>query len=588
MTGQNPSAQTEIRAAGISAARREFARQVLSWASLAAGLVGAVWIWHRHTAVRPEAPPAVSVDRRGNGILFSSQVVNGFGGTGGQVNLNEVIPQRLSIYVANLTTRVSDYVISVRQVIGPGQQQSFYEPKRHEPVPERMRGIQISLQVMSANPAALQRVADFAVHLTAVDNTGQHIMHPGKPDISRIIAFPNGLARIVWLPAPAPEARYLKVVQGEIEIAARPVRHVLHQERNHTNGPAYVEATVDEKAPPAVDGSVHRVPFRIENVPLPVNQLLYGGAAATYDTPAAVRNGPQTAALSEQGLRLVTGTEVDVWHRRMPPYTPEPSPIHQPTHMVFAPDLPNRFLVPLPDLGGRSRALECSVNPHVGPDGEIAVQLTARRADRSEKPLTTSFRMWDNEPITVFVPETSGGGDRFAARPIVLWLHLYLQMPPPDLNHIAEQLSPFPALLGERGGELVGQVRVASQPFPHGHMRLQMSRLDLAPSTQHPVTRLVPLDRYGMWRLANCAPGRYAIRVLQIEPNRSPLTLASPWQDYLRRHYGIGEEAWKNAAQDNVVIRPGAQVVLPPTDIVDRRQSAGSASAALPLPSPTP
>jgi hypothetical protein len=118
-------------------------------------------------------------------------------------------------------------------------------------------------------------------------------------DYGPVQPFENGLARIVSIKQVSRESRYLKYIEGHIALQ-----------------PLGSGSATD---------AVEKIPFRIENIPLPVENHLYGVAAAAY-LPSTMT----TAAKSSGTVAELRGTKTRAVDSLFPPFTPEPNPLGVP------------------------------------------------------------------------------------------------------------------------------------------------------------------------------------------------------------------------------------------------------------------
>lgn len=473
-------------------------------------------------------------------------------------------------YVANLVGTAGEYIVSVRQVLTDGRGGHLY----FNPSPEQLQhreelpGIILSMQVMSASGAAMEKVADFASDLTVVDDTGQRLE---VKDVHRIIRFSHGCNRMIRLKSPAPNARFLKRIEGSIALGAAgsPPGTRLAEDASLRKEAGGTARESDEPVEPVSLRQVAKgsgLKFRIENVPLPMTSHVYGVAAARFlDKATAARIGAEGGG-SE--IQLLTGTRAKELSHLFPPFTEEPGPLHLPTRLILVPGESNRFLVPIPAPSSGSSvppALQCTLTPRLGPDGEIALKASAAQQGAAGSPIETALTAWDNAPFLLVIPAQNPAIRATGNRPLALWLHLFLEMPPPDHLGVGLTSVPFPAVKGERGGALVGQLKAGGEPLGLGVVNIKVTRLDEHGTPQgEPVTVDTPLDTEGEWSFANLSPGRYRVQLLDAQPYLSQVTEASSLPNYLRRRFGVKTFGWQNETQENVVVRAGGQTRLLP------------------------
>ncbi|HZP82011.1 MAG TPA: hypothetical protein VFB21_10260 [Chthonomonadaceae bacterium] len=473
-------------------------------------------------------------------------------------------------YVANLVGTTGAYIVSVRQVLSDGRGGYLY----FNPAPEQLQrrtqlpDIVLSMQVMSASDAAMARVADFASDLVVYDDTGHRL---DVMDTHRIVRFSHGCSRMIRLKAPAPNARFLKRIEGGITLGAPgvPPTARLAEETLLRKGAG---SPVRAPGGPVVPVSLRQVEkgpglkFQIENVPLPMTTHVYGVAAARFlDTATAARVGAEGGG---NEIQILTGTRAKELRGLFPPFTEEPGPLHLPTRLILVPEATNRFQVPIPALssgGSEPPALQCTLTPRLGPDGEIALKASAAQQGAGGPAAEIALSAWDNAPFLLVIPAKHPAIRATANRPLALWLHLFLDMPPPERLGVGQAPVPFPAVKGERGGALVGQLKAGGEPLGLGVINVRVTRLDEHGTPQgKPLTVETTLDSEGKWGFANLSPGRYRVQLLEVQPYLSQATTASSLPNYLRRRFGVKTFGWQNETQENVIVRAGGQTRLLP------------------------
>lgn len=470
--------------------------------------------------------PGVSSGRNSSmGFLPMAPRPSG-GRLGGQL---QRIPQPVSRFFANLATQAGPFTVSVRQVMDPEVNLNLYSNRPITLPRPTLYNCAVSLQIMTRDADALQRVSEFATHLVYVDDRNRR--HESR-DSGPVQPFENGLARIVSIKRASPESRYLKYIEGQIALK------------------------------PADDASaanaVEKITFRIENIPLPVENHLYGVAAAAY-----LPSGMATAAKLSGTVTELRGTKIRAVDSLFPPFTPEPNPLGVPNRLIILSDAPNRFLIHLPDSG---RALRCTLKTTLRPDGEIATAWQIEPASGGAPPLQRQVTLWDNEPLVLLCSERALFPNEPGNRTLALRLHLYTQLP---LEWIPAT-SPFPASKGEHGGTIIGDIRVGEEPVRFGTARLELERTDGGVHSHKGAVQIETLlDGEGRFCVANSSPGLYRVRVIEVTPYRSDVVALSAPRDYLCRRYGLREPILPNALQDKVQVRSGAEARLAPFVITE-------------------
>lgn len=442
-------------------------------------------------------------------------------------------------YIANLSTQVGDYLVSVRQISEPRGTRLLIGSPPYPPTGPPWLQAYLNLQVLGTRPDALERLRGFATHLTAIDNTGHRLDLVETP---QVFPLTHGRGGLVHLGSLAQDARYLKSLDGDLLVAR-------------------AEQADAAGTPPMA------LRFHLDNVPIPETHHIYGVVAARYLDASHARQ----AAFLAHGKESValTGKQADAWKSLFPPEVMDTGPLSLPVHLLLQPGIENRFPVSVPALIGKGTrdTIECALTPQIGADGELALRLAVTPDAASTPTVQLPIRTWDNAPVVMLLPSGSASPSRHSHRPLALWLNLYLERPAP--NELLLPAFPFPAGREQQGGELVGQVIVAGEPLQLGSVRLTITRADARGLPIGEPTRLhVGLDNEGRWRFANIAPGSYVVQYQTLYPffsNAVPAT--SPLPDYLRRRYGITDTAWEQPAPANAVVRAGGRTVLPAWEI---------------------
>ncbi|MCS6777361.1 MAG: hypothetical protein RMJ43_11830 [Chloroherpetonaceae bacterium] len=530
--------------------------------TLLAGAALAGWIWYQRPRTPGRAPgtasphPVAPSVRAGvmSGMIPPSAGVLPASGTGvfpylppAEVWKHGLLPGRFSRmpqpiprYFANLATQAGPYMVSIRQVILESRRRyDLYTNQPEGVVRPAGDPISLSLQVMCVTPEPLQNVADFAPRLVLVDDRGQRYV---CDNAGQLQTFERGMARVVGSVRLSPDARYLKSVEGQILLKPDPAGKAGSQAHNVLT-------------------------FRIQNVPLPVENHLFGVASAVFLPPEHARTFARIGslvALAPQHTRRLS--------RLFPPYVPEPGPLRLPNRLLLQSDVMNTFLVPLP--GGKP-PLKCTLRPVLGTDGEIQAECTLAMIGSPGEPIRAALRLWDDEPQVLLCPERVLNPEARGTRQVALWLHLYTDRP----AEWRPTTSPFPATGRERGGSLIGQVRVGQQPLCRGTARLEIAALDEASGTYQNATELeVMLDTEGRWCLANISPGTYRVRALRAVPYRSAVVRASDPDAYLRRRCGLKRPVILQADQAGLRVQGGGQVTVKPFILAEQNVSAGNQS----------
>lgn len=523
--------------------------------SILLGVIAGVWIWQRRpslkTAPRQPAtqqqimqgmtPPAeMNPERLGSpaatsgGFSYSPYPSRPMGLVGGRPGERmQRIPQAMPRYFANLSSQAGPFVVTIRQVMETNAAVDLYMNRPPiSPYPGFVRG-SVSLQIMCTDKALLEQVSDFAAHLTYTDDRNRRY---DSPFAGPVQAFENGQARIVYLPRTPRDLRYLKRIEGDIVLK-----------------PASGTGKQKER----------RIPFLIENVPLPVENHLFGVAAAAY-LPSEYHSLARSA--EKQGdLLLVRDSAARRATTLFPPFKPDPHPLKLPNRLLMQPEASNKFQVPLP---GGTQFLSCTLKPVFAQDGEIRTFCRLEGSLPGSPALQASFSLWDNEPVVLLFPERALFPNASGNRQMALRLHCYLQL----LSDWLPMSSPFPATTGERGASITGQALVRSEPVRRGTIRLKIERLDGdALMAREPMEVEPFLDEEGRFRLTNFSPGLYRIEAIGVTPYRSRVVETSAPQEHLCRRYGLKNPVFLEAQRNNLLVRGGAEVVLPPFVVQEDR-----------------
>jgi hypothetical protein len=526
----------------------------ITYGSILLGVIVGGWIWQQRprTRARPPRPPQnfdlmqpggpqprmLSPEMGGRRANLGMAPFPGspmmLGGTWRGNQRLDRRPQPLPRFFANLATQAGPYVVSVRQVMDIGGRSDLYNnrPSHLPRVPLALGDV--SLQVMSSDAEAIRNIAEFAPRLTYVDNHGRRYESTYAGPVQW---FNNGLARIVGMPETPFDLRYLKTVEGEI---------TLHSDAG------------DAKS------AGKRIPFRIENVPLPVENHIFGVTSAIYLPPEAQ---PFTQKAERVGaLNLLRETAARRVGPHFPPFTPEPNPLGLPSRLMLQRDVSNRFVVTLP---GGAQAVRCTLKPVLHKDGEVTTVCLLESAQGDAAPLRASFTLWENEPVVLLCAERALFPNARENRTLALRLHLYHMLP----YEWFPSTSPFPAEPSERGGSISGQVLVREEPVRLGMVRLEIERLDGGKDTSKGAVEMeLLLDEEGHFRLANISPGLYRVTAVAVTPYRSSVVQRSAPEEYLSRRYRLKNPLIPNAVQDKVVVGSGADLRLSSFVITERAE----------------
>lgn len=503
------------------------AASVVAWCCVLLGLAGAITLWNLRTQARRRRPANGHAEISSMQAAMSTMRGDGKslkGGFGFMLSGSNRAPTRLPRYIANLATEVDDYVVSVRQVLGSVSGQNLYNNYRPQFKRPRLDRPTLSIQIMAPEERSIARIRAFPLNVTAEDEKGRRL---STVDSMERITFPKGMARLVTFSDIDPTARYLKFVEGEF-VTARPG--------------AGADQTVR-----------HR--FRIENVPLPVKNHVFGVSALTLVDQQRL---PVSATRSPEEVHLLNGKAAAGIRRLFPPFAPETNRLGLPNRLLLQEGVLSRFFldtVSASDRRSRFPALFCALKVQPKEAGEIEVEWSLGRAGKPEETVRAVQRLWDDEPAVFVLPARRVLKQQPAGRWIAVLLHLYQEMPI-QRPYFGPALTPFPTD-GKVGGALVGRVKAGGEPLRNGRVQLMIERLDPDFQSSEGVTRShIPLDKEGTWRFGNMMPGRYRLTLEEAQPYYSAFTKPVPWEEYLRRRYGISEPVWSPSTQE-IVVTPG-------------------------------
>lgn len=417
-------------------------------------------------------------------------------------------PQGFSRYFANLSTPVGKYIVSVRQVADFEQGITLYENTLYGEARRPMTRVNFSLQVIAAAQDDMDQVVDFAAHLKATDDKG--VVHDSQA-VSPLTQFPKGNARSVFLPTPSVGATRYTRVTGSLRVKTR-------------------------------NGTETDLPFTLTNIPLPMENHLFGVSSASLL--------PQTAALAAEGKGILRGEAARPWEKLFPPFVAEASPLGFPGRLILILDQPNRFSVYLAARRGY-RELVCTLTPHLETDGKIIARIRVE-APNGGKMLEWQSGFWDNEPFLLtfdahhfFADMTGMAGVR---------LHLYSHL----WSETLPTVSPIPAKKSTKTGMIVVRASVTGQPLQFGQAVFHLVRKQGTEIEQGNVT--VDLDFQGEGRVHNVPPGTYDITLKELLPYHSSITAASRPAVALSRRYGLVHPRVTDGVQKNLTLRAGSQL----------------------------
>ncbi len=156
-----------------------------------------------------------SPDLRLYAMMSRGGAVPGTGGGGGGgmlggggdrlLNIKDMEPQPLPRFFATLSRPHREYVISVRQVIGNSNQQNLYNNPIYNLRVPKLQQVFISLQALSTNKKALEKIVGFETAVRATEDTGT--VRQGD-SATKVVRFEQGITQIVHLSVEDTDARY--------------------------------------------------------------------------------------------------------------------------------------------------------------------------------------------------------------------------------------------------------------------------------------------------------------------------------------------------------------------------------------------
>ena len=520
--------------------------RIVAVGSVIVGLGAGAWIWQHRL---PNSPPRSLRSRMERSYMVPPTMMLGgtMGGGGQSGSGNMPIAGRFPRYVANLTTHVGEYMVSIRQIRTQEDGQDLY----YNIIPglERQsldRSI-LALQVMCANPAAIERVQAINTHLSAIEDTGKRLE---VTSVGETADFENGKAQLAFLAAPSSKARYLKQVTGELVLS---------------NG-----------------GKTEKKPFVIENVPLPVMNHLFGvattGIVRLSEEKRKSLHGDKSTHV---GNSVLTGLTVHELRSAFPPFQPEPGEFRLQNRLILQSGTINHFRVPLPALlkdtnqavPSENPELECWLTPQITEYGKITLDCKVIVVGESLPVFQEKMILWEDEPIILLLPRTGKLKLNSTEEQVAIWLNLFVDEHTGLKEATIAVRSPFPVRTHEAGGAIIGQIMAGKQPFGYAVANMAIRRIQ-ADQNEKVSTEVLEtvLNTDGKWGFANLSPGRYQIYLKDsLKPYRNKILDSTSWQDYVRTRYGVKNPDWLSPPDQTIVVRPGAVTYLKPWTLGEKK-----------------
>ncbi len=533
--------------------------KIVNVVTILVGIVCMWWIWNRgsfslqNTTSRPIRLPLYSQnDFFGPQINSGDKQApwiyrNGFMGMGGGMDHRREravpSPRPYPMYVANLDCKVDKFIVSAREVIGNSGQQRLKLNIPQNLQRDTLQNFQISLQIMSSDVNALDKVKDFGIHLTAVDDTGKKCIT--NPDgIYPIVTFTTGRARIVSLSSPSPTAKFLKEVKGEI---------ILNADGDNDSS----SSSSPEKS----------LSFVLHNIPLPVTNHIYSDVDAII-VPLSKSSSTRLAKFGE-GDQLSAPASLTNFANEFPDFPVPSGPLNLPTHLILQDGVRANYTLYV-QSGKLRREIRCSLLPHSDIDGEIHLDAIFSAASNTDKKTGRTFKAWLDEPCILSFPAESLIGSSGESKQILVRFRFTMYTEGNSPQPHSQAAMTFQAVAGERGAVLEGSVHMKGYSPGYGSIKMIVQKLTPINSQSIPKEMSILLDRNGKFKLANTAPGTYRIRITGYEPILTPFVKYVRWDGYIKRRFGINHPVWENETQE-LTLHAGGYSSLSAWNLIDSK-----------------
>ena len=429
-------------------------------------------------------------------------------------------PQAVPRYIANLSTSVGEYIVSVRQVADFDQNVSLNENlplirKRLSP-----QHLSLSLQIMAANSEAIEHITEFALHVKATDNTG--IIQESE-NISPLVRFEHGMARILILPAPPQGVKFYRSIEGAFAVTEK--------------------------------GIEKQVPFTLTNIPLPVENHLFGLAAASVLSAL-----PKKIRFDVDGKAVIQDSEADILKAEFPPFTLETGTLKLPNRLILLSNRANRFPVFLP-MAEDELPLICTLIPQPKPASGVAFTCLVETLGSSAKPLEWKVEAWENDPLILVFPlshffpnvrQTAG-----------LRLLFFSRQP----YETAPTVSPIAPGRDTQSGSLIVGASIGDSPLRSGRAKIQIALQGDSAVQSNEVT--VELNEEGMGTISNVPPGIYNITVKDLFPYHNNLSPLTDGMAALAHRYHLIQPQIRGQMQQRIILSPGGVLRLKPWQVTE-------------------
>lgn len=437
---------------------------------------------------------------------------------GGERRFKDIVPFAEPIFIANLTSRVGGYIVSVRRVNSYGCPFDANPAAASENASATTTGpITLSIQAMSATQGEdVSEIKSLADGLTVTDSAGNRLL----PLASKEFQFPHGFGCILQLPSSFHNVHYLKSVDGHIT------------------------------GFPRQDG-IMSLDFHLMNVPVPWYPHVFGLIGAMIGE-------------SKSGVTQIRGAEVETLLKSMSQTAFESSELKIPNRIVLAQDVFSSIRLPVEpsqrDSSLTSKAIYLRLLPHLTTDGEMLVKYNLSSVGYVS-PLQQTI-VWDNEPVLLRVPAKGLIEGASSKSQVLIYLHLYLQKIRPEKYYSSPTPWQLLAHKGERGGAVSGQVLTEKGSFGMGFADLRLARLSPEKQIMGKVqTMRMGLDNSGHFSISNLQAGQYQLTLKQVIPYKSDPVITRGFADYLIHKFGL-QDPWLSNASQTIEVRAGERTEI--------------------------
>ncbi len=446
----------------------------------------------------------------------------GMSGEAPRANIQDMGPQPVPRYLANMATKTGDYVVSVRQVIGNTGGQNLLAGNATP-----LAQVILSVQAVALTDEGEKALQGFSATLTAEDDTHARL---NTVQTKAPVRFKRGLGQLFQLSAPNVNAKRLLSLNGEVTLKTD-------------------------------SGTDKRLAFQLKNVSLPYTSHYYGVASLGYLSDEEAKRFAQPQNPSD--FPFINSPDIVFFKKPFPPYAPESNPIQLPSRVMLSPLFPNDFALYLPSdkAGGATKFLNCSLRIHSEKEGAIEGAMTVSLPGGEAK--ASRFQVWDGEAGLFLLPGFAPSGGKPLALRLQLFVHAFQD------RYVMSDYIPsasFTLAAGQRGALVSGQMLAGKAPIPGGLVHLEITPRD---TSLKPQTVSLYFSESGEWKLGNFAPGIYDFRVDFIDVRRSTLYSKFSSREYLRYRYGFKRVRIENQIQRGVNVRQGGVISLKPFRLVE-------------------